>query len=48
MELTILMPCLNEVETIEKCIQKAMDCMKENDIDGEELIADNGSSDGSD
>ncbi len=48
MELTILMPCLNEAETIEKCIQKAMDCMKENGIDGEVLIADNGSSDGSD
>jgi len=47
MELTILMPCLNEAETLAICINKAMSFLKERDIDGEILIADNGSSDGS-
>lgn len=48
MELTILMPCLNEAETIEICIKKAKEFLKVNSIDGEILIADNGSTDGSD
>lgn len=48
MELTILMPCLNEAETIEVCINKAKQFLEANEIDGEILIADNGSSDGSD
>lgn len=47
MELTILMPCLNEAETLEVCIQKAQTFLKENNVDGEVLIADNGSTDGS-
>lgn len=47
LELTILMPCLNEAETLATCIEKAMGFLKENAIDGEVLIADNGSSDGS-
>ena len=47
LELTILMPCLNEAETLEICIKKAMKSLKENNIDGEVLIADNGSTDGS-
>lgn len=46
-ELTILMPCLNEAETIRICIDKAMQYLRENGIDGEVLISDNGSSDGS-
>lgn len=46
-ELTVIMPCLNEAETLEKCIMKAKKCMEENKIDGEILIADNGSTDGS-
>jgi glycosyltransferase involved in cell wall biosynthesis len=47
MELTILMPCLNEIETVEICVQKAKRFLEDNGIEGEVLIADNGSSDGS-
>ncbi|HOH84496.1 MAG TPA: glycosyltransferase family 2 protein [Bacteroidales bacterium] len=47
MELTILMPCLNESETLAICIQKARSFLQRNGIDGEVLIADNGSTDGS-
>jgi hypothetical protein len=46
-ELTILMPCLNEIETISQCITKARDYLERSDIVGEILIADNGSTDGS-
>ncbi|MDO5970926.1 glycosyltransferase family 2 protein [Flavivirga aquimarina] len=46
-ELSIVMPCLNEAETIAKCIQKAMTFMKNNNINGEVVIGDNGSTDGS-
>ena len=41
-ELTILMPCLNEAETLETCIKKAQTFLYENNVDGEILIADNG------
>ena len=44
-ELTILMPCLNEEKTIEICIKKAKEFLKKNNINGEVLIADNGSTD---
>lgn len=47
MELTILMPCLNEAETLEVCIRKAKDFLSKHGIDGEVMIADNGSTDGS-
>lgn len=47
MEVTILMPCLNEAETLAVCIRKAKQFISENNIDGEVLISDNGSSDGS-
>jgi glycosyltransferase involved in cell wall biosynthesis len=47
MELTILMPCLNEAETIEACVGKARRWLEQNGVDGEVLIADNGSTDGS-
>ncbi|KJZ21181.1 dolichol-P-glucose synthetase [Loktanella sp. S4079] len=46
-ELTILMPCLNEAETLEVCITKAMNYLKTSGVEGEVLIADNGSTDGS-
>lgn len=46
-ELTILMPCLNEAETLETCIKKAQSFLKDNNVNGEVLIADNGSTDGS-
>jgi len=47
LELTILMPCLNEAETIATCIQKALAYLAQSGVSGEVLIADNGSSDGS-
>ncbi len=47
MELTILMPCLNEAETIGTCVSKAMAFLSRTGIAGEVLIADNGSTDGS-
>ncbi len=46
-ELTILMPCLNEAETLALCIQNARRFLDEYGINGEVLIADNGSADGS-
>lgn len=46
-ELTILMPCLNEARTLPACIAKAHDFLAHNGVRGEVLIADNGSSDGS-
>ena len=47
LELTILMPCLNEAETLAVCIGKAKAFLERAGIAGEVLIADNGSSDGS-
>jgi glycosyltransferase involved in cell wall biosynthesis len=46
-ELTVVMPCLNEAETLAICIIKAQKYFKENSIEGEIIIADNGSTDGS-
>ncbi len=46
-ELTILMPCLNEAETIGICVEKARGYLTRGGIAGEVLIADNGSTDGS-
>lgn len=46
-ELTILMPCLNEAETLAVCIGKAKAFLERAGIRGEVLIADNGSTDGS-
>lgn len=47
LELTILMPCLNEAETLEVCIRKAQGFLERSGIAGEVLISDNGSTDGS-
>jgi hypothetical protein len=47
LELTILMPCLNEAETVAVCVEKAMGFLKRAGVDGEVVIADNGSTDGS-
>lgn len=47
LELTILMPCLNEAETLADCVRKAKDYLARSGIEGEVLVADNGSSDGS-
>jgi glycosyltransferase involved in cell wall biosynthesis len=46
-ELTVLMPCLNEAQTIGVCVEKALKTMKSLGVAGEVLIADNGSTDGS-
>ena len=46
-EVSILMPCLNEAETIGTCIKKATSFLARSKIHGEILIADNGSTDGS-
>jgi glycosyltransferase involved in cell wall biosynthesis len=46
-ELTIVMPCLNEAETLAVCIDKALAALATNNISGEVVIADNGSTDGS-
>jgi hypothetical protein len=46
-ELTILMPCLNEAETLAACVTKAKDFLLRSGVSGEVLVADNGSTDGS-
>jgi glycosyltransferase involved in cell wall biosynthesis len=46
-DLTILMPCLNEAETLARCIEKARLGLQRSGVLGEILIADNGSTDGS-
>lgn len=47
LELSIVMPCLNEADTLETCIAKAQRAMSEHGIEGEIIVADNGSTDGS-
>ena len=46
-ELTILMPCLNEAETLATCIRKAHGYLEASGVKGEVMVADNGSTDGS-
>jgi glycosyltransferase involved in cell wall biosynthesis len=46
-ELTVVMPCLNEAETLAACIIKAKSFLERSGIAGEILIGDNGSTDGS-
>jgi len=46
-ELSVVMPCLNEAETLRACIMKAKDALKAAAISGEIIVADNGSTDGS-
>jgi glycosyltransferase involved in cell wall biosynthesis len=46
-EVSVVMPCLNEAETLESCIRKAQRALLEANIAGEIIVADNGSSDGS-
>ena len=47
MELTVVMPCLNEAETVATCVRKAIGFLDASGISGEVLVADNGSTDGS-
>jgi len=46
-ELSVVLPCLNEAGTLAACIEKIQRALRENDVNGEVIIADNGSSDGS-
>lgn len=46
-ELSIIMPCLNEAETLETCIRKAQAYLQQSGVQGEIVIGDNGSTDGS-
>ncbi|MFY1653889.1 glycosyltransferase family 2 protein [Solwaraspora sp. WMMB762] len=46
-EVTVLLPCLNEAETLEVCIRKARRSLDELGVRGEVLVSDNGSTDGS-
>lgn len=46
-ELSIVMPCLNEADTLATCIEKAQRALSSSAIAGEIIVADNGSSDGS-
>ena len=46
-ELSVVLPCLNEVETVAVCVRKAIATLRESGISGEVLVADNGSTDGS-
>jgi glycosyltransferase involved in cell wall biosynthesis len=46
-ELSIVMPCLNEADTIATCVKKAMKALADGKIHGEVIVADNGSTDGS-
>jgi glycosyltransferase involved in cell wall biosynthesis len=47
LELSVVMPCLNEADTLATCIRKAQSAIGEHGIDGEVIVADNGSTDGS-
>src|SRR5438445_2707403 len=47
LDLTILMPCLNEAETLAICVRQAMQAIQDSGVRGEVLVADNGSTDGS-
>jgi glycosyltransferase involved in cell wall biosynthesis len=46
-EVSVVMPCLNEADTLATCIRKAKRGLREEGIDGEVIVADNGSMDGS-
>src|SRR5687768_2529916 len=46
-ELSVVMPCLNEADTVGACVEKALRAMREAGISGEVIVADNGSSDAS-
>src|SRR5206468_2213014 len=46
-EVSVVMPCLNEAQTVGICIAKAQQAFREAEITGEIIVADNGSTDGS-
>lgn len=44
---SVVMPCLNEAETLERCVRRALGAIEASGLTGEVLVADNGSTDGS-
>jgi glycosyltransferase involved in cell wall biosynthesis len=46
-EVSVVMPCLNEARTVGRCVTKALDALERAGVRGEVIVADNGSSDGS-
>ncbi|HEU0169843.1 MAG TPA: glycosyltransferase, partial [Acidimicrobiales bacterium] len=46
-ELSVVLPCLNEAETLATCVTKARGSMEALGVEGEIVVADNGSTDGS-
>jgi glycosyltransferase involved in cell wall biosynthesis len=46
-EVTVVMPCLNEADTVGRCVTRAREALEEAGIGGEVVVADNGSTDGS-
>src|SRR2546421_10619744 len=47
LEVSVVMPCLNEARTVGRCVSKAKACLERLGVHGEVVVADNGSSDGS-
>ena len=47
LELSIVLPCLNEAETVARCVEKAIHWLRDAAVDGEVVVADNGSTDDS-
>jgi glycosyltransferase involved in cell wall biosynthesis len=47
MEVSVVIPCLNEAETLGTCVEKAFSALQSEHIAGEVIVADNGSNDGS-
>src|SRR5690349_15741958 len=45
--ISIVMPCLNEAETVADCVRTARQAIEDLGVDGEVVVADNGSTDGS-
>src|SRR5260370_7306114 len=46
LEVSVVMPCLNEARTVGVCVDKALACLKKLKVKGEAVVADNGSTDG--
>src|SRR5436309_4345933 len=47
LEVSVVMPCLNEARTVGRCVDKARSALEKLGVRGEVVVADNGSSDGS-
>ena len=47
LQVSIVIPCLNEAENIAECVRRARRCSREHELPGEVIVVDNGSDDGS-